>query len=631
MTDVEEPFDDVDIRDDEETPELAPGENVYSYLMFASLWRQGTTKPSVDVHIAYGLAFLCLFMQGVILAAIWSAVVMKDVRWRASVMATNNIFSSMSMNNDTLLNTGNSWDLVRQKEDEGCNPGGSLCFQEDDQFTCAPPSVQLTSRWEDLDVDGDGIWTLHEAQKMQEQIKCELRVNTLEVFRVFIRFLKKRKNIIWLHPAVLAGEAIHEPYFKYAAGDIIVCGYRTADMCPNLLKRGFFDAPLTHKTVPRVGETAESALDYCIDLLKEGGFCERVLPSTYTVWKTESVEECKKPLYEPFTFTHPATGEEKSLLAVDYKARENYEDAQTPFFITYKSMIVTLWILAMVYEGRQILLILNWVIVHPHSKDGKDAVLEREVKGDEEITVKYAIRKVQMSQRVMIAVLTVARLLMVLVLAIVGTTLLLRSTSYMDIILDGVALVFVLDIASILYSQAVRPKAQEEISVHIDPMEVRLLAPEFLRRSAGCQDILWLLVVAVIVTIVMWSHFHNVVLPLYDALECTCLSEGKKCREAQLFDYEFWYEYWHKTTPAIFHDVDRLKAGSAPGATYTGVKQSGYMNLLQQGAGAALGALIPQGQESHESTGGDMRIGGGRFSRRKGGRHRRGASGRRLQ
>merc|ERR1719321_535957 len=106
------------------------------------------------------------------------------------------------------------------------------------------------------------------------------------------------------------------------------------------------------------------------------------------------------------------------------------------------------------------------------------------------------------------ASLTVLRLLMLFVLAIVGTSLLLRSTSDMTLIMDGVALVFVLDIASILYAQAIRPKSREEIQNYVDPMEVRLLAPDFLKKQPALQDLLWLLLVFGIVAAVMWWYYE---------------------------------------------------------------------------------------------------------------------------
>merc|ERR1719182_476435 len=96
----------------------------------------------------------------------------------------------------------------------------------------------------------------------REDLKCKYVVDPLEVFDVFVQTVVNREGIIWVHPDVKAGLMIHKPYFTYAAGDIIMCGYRNKDMCPNVLKQGVFDAPLKYGTAPRVGTTINSALDY---------------------------------------------------------------------------------------------------------------------------------------------------------------------------------------------------------------------------------------------------------------------------------------------------------------------------------------------------------------------------------
>ena len=88
-------------------------------------------------------------------------------------------------------------------------------------------------------------------------------------------------------------------------------------MCAHLLARGYFDAALKHNTVPRVGNIIDSALEYCYELLKGGGMCERSLPSTYTVWKVKSDKECRAKSFNKFVYQHPSSGDFKSMVAVD--------------------------------------------------------------------------------------------------------------------------------------------------------------------------------------------------------------------------------------------------------------------------------------------------------------------------
>lgn len=55
----------------------------------------------------------------------------------------------------------------------------------------------------------------------------------------------------------------------------------------------------------------------------------------------------------------------------------------------------------------------------------------------------------------------------------------------------------------------------------------------------------------------------HIVIPVYEALECTCVKTGEKCVEAQKFNYDFWYNYWKNTVPAVFTEVSQLKANPA--------------------------------------------------------------------
>merc|ERR1719327_937351 len=101
----------------------------------------------------------------------------------------------------------------------------------------------------------------------------------------------------------------------------------------------------------------------------------------------------------------------------------------------------------------------------------------------------------------MIAFLTLCRFVMLWVLSIVGTSLLLKQTSDMGLVMDAVSLVFVIEIAGILYTQGIRPKAQSEIADYIDPMPVKLLGPKCLTDDASFQDVVWLLFAATIVAV----------------------------------------------------------------------------------------------------------------------------------
>jgi hypothetical protein len=526
---------------------VRPSDNVYSYFMFI-----GPTESKKegrgwtwDIIIGYVLVILNFALQGILLSTIFNTVVVENVEWQDGIMKV----------------AGSSWNLFAEQE-AGCNDGGSLCFHHDGMYTCAPPSVQLTGRWDELDTNKDGIWSREEVVAAKDALKCKYAVNPIEVFDVFINFLVAREKLIWLHPDVKAGKAIHHDYFKYAMGDIIMCGYRTKDMCPNLMEKGFFHAALKYNTAPRVGNTIDSALAYCYHLLAPGGTCEQFLPSTYSVWKIESVQQCGEASFSKFSYTNPGSGVKKSLLTVDYQAREDYELGMTTLFNSYKAIILFMWLLAMLVEFREIVMIGTLALNYPDAEQfGEDAVLEEHDPADPEDT-RFKIQGITGGHRSVMKLLLLLRTIMTAVLSWVGATFLLKQTDYIDLLLDGVALIFIVEIASVLYEQVLRDEVRDQTE-DIYPMKVIMYGIEWLNRRPALVDIICLFSLIIGCYVILWNHRKTIVEPVLHALDCTCRSNGERCAEAQKFDYDFWYQYWKNVVPAVFENVQKLKNGGA--------------------------------------------------------------------
>eukprot|EP00928_Gymnodinium_smaydae_P007540 TRINITY_DN12701_c0_g1_i1.p1 TRINITY_DN12701_c0_g1~~TRINITY_DN12701_c0_g1_i1.p1 ORF type:complete len:605 (+),score=116.03 TRINITY_DN12701_c0_g1_i1:99-1913(+) len=524
----------------QEDVEIALEENVYSYFQFiVPIEKKRSGKAfTLDTIMANVLVLICLGMQGLALWCIFDTIVVKNMTWQNGVMTLG----------------GKNWGLFTSAKT--CNDGSSLCIYEDGMYTCSPPSVQLTGRWDMLDVNGDGLWTLEEAKEKQEDVKCRYAVDVLEVFDVFIKILKKRQDMIWLHPDLLAGRAIHKPYFTYVAGDVITCGYGTKDMCPNLLKRGFYNAALETGLSPRVGNTTSSALRYCVDLLKEDGICDEMLPSTYTVWKKESVDQCLEPDYDRFTFQHPVTGKNRSLLEVDYEARETYERFQTPRFFFYKSIMVSLWGLVMMHELKSLVALFKWLRHFPSDTDPEVLMQDRSSQD-------LAIRGISNFHRAMNVVIFVLRAIMLALLIWVGTQFLLKSADYIDLLFDAVAVVFILEFANILYANAVRRTLREEAE-SFEAMRVKAYGGiRYMVANPDVVDLLYFIALLAIVVTVMALFNHNQVVPVARALECTCLNSGEYCREAETFGLDFWSKYWTQDVPNVFAQVDILRSGGS--------------------------------------------------------------------
>jgi hypothetical protein len=529
---------------DGDNAKLMPMDNVYSYFMFLGPIerKREPTKISWNKVLAWLLVALNFFLQGTLLYAVFTTVINSDVIWRNGIVSL----------------AGKSVNPFAPPPSE-CNPGGSLCIEQGGNFSCAPPSVQLAGRWDLLDLDQDGIWTREEVISNREQLECQFAVDPLEVFNVFISFLKKRSEVIWIHPLVQSGKALHKAYFDFAKGDIIMCNYRNEEMCPNLLQRGFFDGPLMSGDSPRVGKTIDSALNFCYDLLRSGGVCERSLPSTYSVWRKSSEKQCFDQLYHKFDYKHPKTGMTKSLLQVDYKAVTDYEKGRRSYlFMMYKAIIIMMFVLCMFVELKDIIIVFTWVLTFPSEDDVEEAVKEeRDAEGKVQ---KYTIMGITARHRMMVASLSVARLFLGIMLTWVGTVFLLQDTDYVNLLLNGVGLVFVIEIANCLYSQLLDLELRETCE-NTDPFSVSM-APVwkmFWFRSPAIRDLFGLGCVVTILCVGMYLHYIHIAKPLSTALECTCLSQGDHCFEAQAFDVNFWEKYWAHDVPHVFAHVKKMK------------------------------------------------------------------------
>lgn len=531
---------------------LRPSDNVYSYFMFISPTESKKSHGhaySWDVIMAYLLVAMNFFMQSVLVYLVFQAVVLENVSWQNGILK---------------LGGGN---LLATEKTTTCNDGGALCFADNGSYSCAPPSIQLTGRWEELDTNRDGIWTKEEVTARKEELQCKYAVNPVEVYEVLVAMLKTRSNVIWLHPDVVAGKAIHLPYFEFAMGDLIMCSYRSEDMCSNLMERGFFSMPLEHGTSPRVGTTIKSALQYCRKLLQPGGICEQLLPSTYTVWKIQSEIECGAPSYTAFKFTNPGNQETKSLLSVDYGARQEYELAQQLEFRIFKGIILFTWLLLMFVEFKEVYKIITVVMRYPDAADyGEEAVLVEQDPSDPE-DVRYRIQGITSGHRRNMAILCLLRVCITAALMTVGVSYIVKTNGYTDLLMNGVTLVFVATIAQALYTHILREEIRDQCE-DIKAIKVPMFGWEWINRRPALLDMAGIVFLVLCVYGVMWWQMNHVVLPVYTALECTCMSSGSKCFEANHFNKQWWDTYWMDTVPGVFKEVNEMKskmpAGAAP-------------------------------------------------------------------
>jgi hypothetical protein len=282
-----------------------------------------------------------------------------------------------------------------------------------------------------------------------------------------------REKVLWVHPDVKAGNAIPKAYFTFVSADVIICTYRNTDICPNLLMRGFFDAPLMNKNSPRVGNTTESALAYCYNLLKPGGACESFLPSTYAVWKKSSESQCLNNAYRKVTYTHPGTKRTKSMLAVDYGVIDDFKRADKSVeFAIFKTCIIACYLLVMFVEFKDILGFVTVGVNMPSAAEDEEIVEVTDP--DDPDSVKYQMMGLTRKDRIGVFAQVFIRVIMLILCASIGLCFILKTMSVLDLILNALGLLFIVEISSFVFAQMLSPYMKDEFG-EVEPVKVQML------------------------------------------------------------------------------------------------------------------------------------------------------------
>merc|ERR1719159_406575 len=141
---------------------------------------------------------------------------------------------------------------------------------------------------------------------------------------------------------------------------------------------------------------------------------------------------------------------------------------------------------------------------------GADAVKEEE---DADGNTKYIIQGITSTHRMTVGLMNVGRFILACVLTITGGSYLLRGTDYVGLLMDAVALVFIIEIANILYGQVLRPEIREQCEA-LDGMEVEMYGIKWLNERQPIVDMIQLIAIVIFTVIVMEIYNKGTVEPL---------------------------------------------------------------------------------------------------------------------
>lgn len=493
-----------------------------------------------------------------------------------------------------------------------------LCMRSSNgTYTCMPPSVRFATEWDSLDTDGDGIWSISEAmftkkgkhhhhhkdksQKASTEDKdkrsmlqdddldedeheeheheddkevAEAKRRTV-FFNGIIRGLKKRaewmeqmNSSFYLSQDVLETRAIPKAYYEFWKGDAMLCTRFNADSCENIVASGLFDAALTHgkKAAAHKGIfDYNSATQYCRMMLEEHGGCEQSFPASYKSGVLDRKAMCGEvSLRNAGTLTNPHHPEEVMvIIKPSYKQLDQQKQASHPTFLFFTCLIMFLFYSSLVDEIRDLIKTTDFLICFPgvYTTEDHGGVDRGEdcPKGQK----RYTIQRISIKHRTVLSIVVFLRTCIVIMLITFGTWFLLTEKSYLELVMNAVALSFITGIDEMIYEVFMESAEKEDIG--FDYCE-RLTFKGYIPRDDGSlagfafrKDVWGLFLLPVISVVVVMASYYSMRQPVVTALTCACTQEGSNCAEALVNQAAWWKDYWTHTLPAAIHQIDAMR------------------------------------------------------------------------
>lgn len=441
-------------------------------------------------------------------------------------------------------------------------------------FTCMPHSVRFAFEWENLDTDGDGVWTLEEAKRDCEHLKAKRHVSPQTIFNNIINGLRMQaaylkssgsNNTLYLSPDIQQERSISKAYFNYWKGDAMMCGLFDSNSCEAAAKSGVFTAALVPGRMSPLSKgiyDLDSAIEYCYRMLQDGGGCDALLPTDFKRNREQRWERCgTRSLGEGGGYSNPYDPEQRvHILEAEYGQVQAYQRATSRLFLFFLALIITLWLLSLISELRDLIKLAEFLFTFPSVADGQPggSIMTPRSDSDPKADVTYKITSISTMHRVVLAVVFLVRVLVFNVLSQFGTRFLMSETDYFALVLNCLALTFILTIDGMLFAMV--EKDVKDAVLNCKPLEFITHLPTegwcgyFLKKEC------WGLIAIPILSVCFVLH-HNYQFkePMLTVLRCACTQEGSKCLDSIAYQAGRWEEYWGKTLPAAMHQIEALR------------------------------------------------------------------------
>jgi hypothetical protein len=243
------------------------------------------------------------------------------------------------------------------------------------------------------------------------------------------------------------------------------------------------------------------------------------------------------------------------IAAVDYDSLGKHMKATSSEYQFFLFLVLIIWLYSLLGEIREMIMLAEFCVVAPAA--GDDGGLEAEKNEDGEES--YTITGITSGHRTACACICAVRTLLVIYLGVVGCVFLVMETGYMDLLMNAVALAFILEVDEILFGSIARTATTDQLEA-VAEIEFETQLP-----TKGCcgwmleKDFMGIILFPIACVVIIICHLILTTYPVLDALNCACYQTGSQCLDAQNFGKDWWDNYWSVTLPNSMSAIQTLK------------------------------------------------------------------------
>jgi len=388
-------------------------------------------------------------------------------------------------------------------------------------YNCGNLAVAATKNVSTLDLNADGMWDLEEAQELKKQWHKSLgrEMNLDHVHKKLVQYAKQGQ-LVAQHGVPQDVSAIPASWMQAESGKLSICALTSKAMCGNMEIRGVLKSLFSE-----TANDTDDRIEQCEDAMDD--YCPRVFGVLWKSFRDYDAQGCGEiekewdPKYRVNVATYEMTGKYVS---------SDGAVASTAYF-SFLLLIIVIWWLSIFTEVRRVL---DWwiIVAFIDSTEDSPSVLATDDK--------LEVVSIPMWHKIYLIVLNIIpRTIIVLWLSVTGSFFLISADNYADLVLNSVALGFLIEIDEMMYTAVASHRNRKNLE-RCEEVTVRHRVFEFVDK-ATCQKyntvslFNTLLIGSIAICVVLWTYTgRHGKEDMADAIRCMCQSAGKQCLEAQV-------------------------------------------------------------------------------------------------